>query len=222
MTENNKFDIRDLPSVLPIFPLNGVLLLPRTELPLNIFEPRYVSMVEDSFCKGRFIGMVQPQESNEVRKIDTPPVYNTGCVGRISSFSESDDGRYFINLSGIIRFHILEEHNLIKGYRSKKVDYTPYINDLNSISKNLPFRSERLKIIKSFFLTKKLKASWDSIEAASDEELINSLSILCPFESSEKQALLECPSLKDRSALLITLMEMAIHQGKVSPSQTSH
>lgn len=212
----------DLPPVLPIFPLTGALLLPRAQLPLNIFEPRYLAMTDDALGHGRFIGMVQPQEAENENILENPPVYDHGCVGRISTFSESGDGRYFITLMGICRFKILEELDLINGYRTTTVKYHPFVADLIPNNNNLPLREQRLKTIQSYFTLKKIDADWPSIEGSPDEPLINSLSMMCPFAPSEKQALLECSSLQDRSALLLSLMEMVAHQNQEAPSKQAH
>ena len=212
----------DLPSVLPILPLTGVLLLPRAQLPLNIFEPRYLAMTDDALGHGRFIGMVQPQEAEKENTLENPPVYYHGCVGRISTFSESGDGRYFITLMGICRFKILEELDLINGYRTTTVKYHPFVTDLIPNDNNLPLREQRLKTIQSYFTLKNIDADWPSIEGSPDEPLINSLSMMCPFAPSEKQALLECSSLQDRSALLLLLMEMVAHQNQEAPSKQAH
>jgi Lon protease-like protein len=212
----------DLPPVLPIFPLTGALLLPRAQLPLNIFEPRYLAMTDDALGHGRFIGMVQPQEAENENILENPPVYDHGCVGRISTFSDSGDGRYIITLMGICRFKILEELDLINGYRTTTVKYHPFVADLIPNNNNLPLREQRLKTIQSYFTLKKIDADWPSIEGSPDEPLINSLSMMCPFAPSEKQALLECSSLQDRSALLLLLMEMVAHQNQEAPSKQAH
>jgi len=213
---------QDLPTVLPIFPLTGVLLLPRAQLPLNIFEPRYLAMTDDALGQGRYIGMVQPQEEKIELSRENPPVYERGCAGRISTFSESGDGRYFITLVGVCRFQIKEELEIKKGYRSSKVDYRPFVSDLVPNDTALPLRDQRLKTIQSYFALKNIDADWASVEGSPDEALINSLSMMCPFAPNEKQALLECSGLQERSALLLSLMEMASHQNQNSTSKQKH
>ena len=220
---------QEFPASLPIFPLTGVLLLPRGQLPLNIFEPRYMAMIDYALGQsniggnkaGRMIGMVQPQEATEEQNQENPPVYKTGCVGRIISFSESGDGRYLITLLGMNRFKIMEELDLQNGFRHVRPDFTSFGNDLVTENINLPNREQRLEIVKSYFTLKNIAADWSSIEDAPDEPLITSLAMMCPFAPSEKQALLECSGLQERSALLISLMEMAVHDNHDSqPTQT--
>ena len=215
-----------LPSVLPIFPLTGVLLLPRGQLPLNIFEPRYLAMVDDTLgqdgMRGRMIGMVQPQEAADEANQENPAVYETGCAGRIVSFSETGDGRYHIVLLGVSRFKILEELELKRGYRRVRPAFDSYSRDLSVEDVSLPERDKRLKIVQSYFSLNKIEADWSSVEGAPDEPLVTSLSMLCPFAPSEKQALLECSSLQERSALLISLMEMAVHENRDSQSTQAH
>jgi Lon protease-like protein len=213
---------QDLPSVLPIFPLTGVLLLPRAQLPLNIFEPRYLAMTDDALGQRRYIGMVQPQEAENELSLENPPVYEHGCVGRISTFSESGDGRYFITLAGVCRFQITEELKTKKNYRSTKVNYRPFVADLIQNDMSLPLRDQRLKTIHSYFALKNIDADWHSVEGSPDEALINSLSMMCPFAPSEKQALLECSGLQERSALLLSLMEMSSHHVQNSASKQKH
>jgi len=213
---------QELPEILPIFPLTGTLLLPRGQLPLNIFEPRYLAMIENSLGQGRMIGMVQPQEASEEQNQENPPVYEIGCAGRIISFSESGDGRYLITLLGISRFHITEELDLLNGYRRIRPTFTSFASDLIVDEENLSDREKRLKIVKSYFSLKNIDADWSSVEDASDEPLITSLAMMCPFAPSEKQALLECSGLQERSALLISLMEMAIHNNHDSQPMQTH
>ncbi|MEQ8194185.1 MAG: LON peptidase substrate-binding domain-containing protein [Rhodospirillales bacterium] len=204
-------ETQNLPSTLPIFPLTGVLLLPRGQLPLNIFEPRYLAMTEDALGRGRCIGMVQPKEAGNERNRENPPVYETGCAGRIVSFSETGDGRYLITLLGVTRFRISEELGLRRGYRRAVPDYAPYAADRTASRRHLPERDGRLDTIRSYFSLRRIEADWSSIEDAPDEALVNSLAMLCPFEPSEKQALLECAGLTERNDLLMSLMKMAVH-----------
>ncbi|MEX2450566.1 MAG: LON peptidase substrate-binding domain-containing protein [Rhodospirillales bacterium] len=204
---------------MPIFPLTGVLLLPRGQLPLNIFEPRYLAMTEDALGRGRIIGMVQPKTALDERTRDNPPVYETGCAGRIVSFAETDDGRYLITLLGVSRFRIADELDLEREYRRVTPDYLSFAEDLITRDQNLPERDGRLETIRSYFSLRKIDADWPSIEGAPDEPLVNSLAMLCPFAPNEKQALLECPDLQDRNALLMSLMKMAIHGEGNAPTQ---
>lgn len=210
------------PAELPIFPLTGVLLLPHAQLPLNIFEPRYLAMIEDALGQGRLIGMVQPQEAAEENNQENPAVYPAGCAGRIISFSETGDGRFLITLLGISRFRINQELNLIKGYRRIRPDFSPYLDDLTADNTELPERDKRLKVVQTYFSMKKIEADWASVENAPDEPLVNSLSMMCPFAPSEKQALLECSGFQQRSTLLMSLMEMAVHENAESQPNQAH
>src|SRR5499427_8672387 len=209
-----------LPDILPIFPLTGVLLLPRGRLPLNIFEPRYLTMTKDALGGERLIGMVQPSEAqildNRGRGPLNPAVYPIGCAGRITSFTEADDGRYMITLTGVSRFRILEEFPILSGYRRVKPDWRPFARDLDTPSGTDFDRNRFIRGLKAFFDQRQISADWEAIEKAAGEHLINSIAMLCPFAPSEKQALLEAPDLNERARLLIALVEMAA----VDPGQS--
>jgi hypothetical protein len=197
---------------IPIFPLTGALLLPRGLLPLNIFEPRYLAMVDDALGSDRLIGMVQPVEGRASERV--PPVYETGCAGRISSFEETDDGRYLITLTGICRFRVGEELPTLRGYRRVKADWDPFRGDPNDCACGDFDRPRLLDRLAVFFERQGITANWDAIKEASDERLVTSLAMVCPFEPSEKQALLEAPTLTDRAKLITTLVEMAVLGGE--------
>ena len=211
---------RVLPDILPIFPLTGVLLLPRGRLPLNIFEPRYLTMTKDALGGERLIGMVQPSDAqpldNRGRGPLNPAVYPIGCAGRITSFTEADDGRYMITLTGVSRFRIAEEFPILSGYRRVKPDWRPFARDLESPSGTDFDRERFIRGLKTFFDQRQISADWEAIEKAAGEHLINSIAMLCPFAPSEKQALLEAPDLNERARLLIALVEMAA----VDPGQS--
>jgi len=196
-----------LPSTLPIFPLAGVLLLPRGRLPLNIFEPRYLAMTQDALAGERLIGMVQPTDPRVVG--DNPPVYPTGCAGRITSFSETDDGRFLITLTGISRFRIREELALLQGYRRVVPEWREFARDLGSEDQPGFDRDRLLRGLRSYFQHHKIEADWDAITAVPGERLVTSIAMICPFEPSEKQALLEAPNLDERARLLTAIVEMA-------------
>src|SRR3954471_5283612 len=203
-----------LPDVLPIFPLVGVLLLPRARLPLNIFEPRYLAMTRDALGGERLIGMIQPSDPQGGHGIGgmNPPVYPVGCAGRITQFSETDDGRFMITLTGVSRFRIVEELLLLSGYRRVIPDWTPFSRD-REISDSPQFDRARLvRGLKSFFGQRQLSADWSAIEKAPAEQLIASIAMACPFAPSEKQALLEAADLEQRATLLTGLVEMAAIQ----------
>jgi uncharacterized protein len=208
-------DGTDLPEILPIFPLAGVLLLPHGRLPLNIFEPRYLAMTRGALGGERLIGMVQPNDpalggpnSDDMN----PPVYPVGCAGRITQFSETDDGRFLITLTGVSRFRIIEELPLLSGYRRVIPHWKPFEPD-REIPDAPQFDRDRLvRGLKSFFGQRQLSADWSAIEKAPAEQLIASIAMACPFAPSEKQALLEAADLEQRAALLIGLVEMAAIQ----------
>ena len=197
----------DLPGEIPVFPLTGVLLLPQGKLPLNIFEPRYLQMINVALGGDRLIGMVQPTELNEG---DQPDIYKTGCAGRITSFDESEDGRYIITLSGLIRFDITEELALRDGYRVAVPDWAPYRNDLAEETGAGIDRDRMLRALKGYFTVNNVDANWDAIKATTTDRLVNALAMMCPFQPSEKQALLEAVSLADRANVMVALLEMSL------------
>src|SRR5205807_5335952 len=207
---------RALPDILPIFPLTGVLLLPRGRLPLNIFEPRYLTMTKDALGGERLIGMVQPSEpelqDNRGRGAMNPPVYPVGCAGRITAFAEADDGRYMITLTGVSRFRIRDELPLLSGYRRVVPDWQAFAQDLDAPSATGFDRERFIRGLKEFFTQRQISADWEAIDKAAGEHLITSIAMLCPFAPSEKQALLEASDLDERARLLIALVEMAAIQ----------
>ena len=205
----------DLPEILPIFPLAGVLLLPSGTLPLNIFEPRYLNMTADALkTDDRMIGMVQPTGAGDAETVGLsghpgPEVYPMGCAGRVVSFSETGDGRYLINLAGISRFHIREELPLLHGYRRVRPEFSDYEDDLEP---GLPISIDRARLtgaLKHYFKTQGIDPNWAAIEKMDDRDLVTFLAMGCPFGASEKQALLEADGLEARSLVLLTLLEMA-------------
>lgn len=197
----------DLPTEIPIFPLTGVLLLPYGKLPLNIFEPRYLNMVTAALGSDRMIGMVQPTGANEG---DQPEIYTTGCAGRITSFNESEDGRYLITLSGLARFDIAREMPLRDGYRVAVPDWGPYRDDLKEETDAGIDRDRMLRALKGYFAVNNVDANWDAIKDTTTDRLVNALAMMCPFQPSEKQALLEAPSLADRANVMVALLEMSL------------
>lgn len=203
-----RFALADLPGTIPVFPLPGALLLPRARLPLNLFEPRYLAMLEDTLkTRERLIGMVQPLESGK-------RLHQIGCAGRVTSFTETEDGRYIISLAGICRFRIGQELEGFTPYRRFAVDWSSFERDLGPEEEDPEFDRPRfLEVLGRFFEAAHLSSDWDALKEADAELLINSLSILCPFEAEEKQALLEAPSLETRRETLVTLMEFALRGG---------
>jgi Lon protease-like protein len=201
----------DLPKVLPVFPLPGALLLPRGQMPLNIFEPRYLAMVDDALRDGhRLIGMIQPdvaQRGNDAK----PPLYKIGCVGRITQLAESGDGRYLIELTGVARFQIEEELKVATLYRQARVTYAPFADDFVARKgEDAVDREAVLAALRGFLDANNLNADWDGIDKAPNEALVNALSMMSPYGSAEKQALLEAPDLKTRAEILVAITEIEL------------
>jgi uncharacterized protein len=195
-----------LPQTLPVFPLAGVILLPGGRIPLNVYEPRYVSMIEDALAAGRMIGLIQP---NELHGGADAPLFQIGCAGRIVSFSETEDNRFLITLAGICRFAIQDEIKTIRGYRRIIPNWSDFQDDLIP-EQLLHFdRARLMTALQRYFRQQSVAANWDAIEQTDDDRLITSLCMICPFEASEKQALLEAPTSFERAQMLITLIEMA-------------
>ena len=207
-----------LPPVLPIFPLTGALLLPGGQLPLNVFEPRYVAMVRDALGADRMIGMIQPSGTEEaasqddwgLRDTGAAKVYDTGCAGRITAFSETEDGRYLITLTGLIRFDVKKELPELNGYRRVAPDFTRFRRDLESDPAEID-RQGFLKTLDGYMEAAGIEGDWSAIEDAETESLVTSLAMLCPFGPPEKQALLEAMTLPERVKTMTTIMEMAMH-----------
>jgi len=197
----------DLPAEIPIFPLTGVLLLPGGKLPLNIFEPRYLNMTSTALAGDRMIGMIQPTGDNEGAQ---PEVYRTGCAGRLTSFSETEDGRYLITLSGYLRFDIKQELPLRDGFRTVVPDWTPYREDLAEDDSERIDRDRMLRALKGYFAANQVDANWDAIKDTPTDRLVNALAMMCPFQPSEKQALLEAATLVDRADVMVALLEMSL------------
>ncbi|MEM7225088.1 MAG: LON peptidase substrate-binding domain-containing protein [Pseudomonadota bacterium] len=195
-----------LPEVLPIFPLQGALLLPGGQLPLNIFEPRYLNMVQDALAGPRLIGMIQPSAPDEDQ--GSAAVYRVGCAGRITAFSETGDGRYLITLSGLIRFQIGEELPLHQGYRRVQTDYRRFRADMEDDEGPID-RTALLEALKRYFEANDLQSDWKAIENADNARLVTSLAMVCPFEPSEKQAILEAESLSERAETMIAILRLS-------------
>lgn len=218
----NPFDPtpESLPSSIPVFPLTGVLLLPRGKLPLNIFEPRYLNMVQDALASDRMIGMIQPQAAGAG---SAPVLYRTGCAGRITSFSETDDGRLLITLTGISRFLVAEEVATMRGYRRVIPDWSPFTADLAGGPETAALDRDRLdRALRGYFQMQGISADWDAIAKTADERLVSTLAMICPFSPSEKQALLESPGPVERANMLLTLLEMAVHDPGADSDRSRH
>ncbi|TFL20019.1 LON peptidase substrate-binding domain-containing protein [Jannaschia formosa] len=202
----------DLPPTIPVFPLPGALLLPRARLPLHIFEPRYLQMIDDCLkTEHRLIGMVQPraQPARDGRALQT-----IGCAGRLTQLSETEDGRYMITLAGVSRYRITREISGFAPYLKADISWDGFERDLGKPEVDTGFdRSAFLDLLGRYFESQHLSTDWDSLRDAEEELLLNSLSMLCPFEQEEKQALLEAPSLATRRETVVTLMEIALRGG---------
>ncbi len=237
----SELTVSDLDGDIAIFPLPGALLLPRGRLPLNIFEPRYIAMVDDALRSRRLIGMLQPhgvededeEDDEEDREPATrfgrfgsasrvgsslpgreawPTVYQVGCVGRLTSFVEREDGTYAITLAGIARFRVRREIEMVRGYRRVSADFASFSDDLVEPGP-VPFdREGLLAALRRFFSLRGFEARWEAIEQMDDETLITTLSMICPFAAAEKQALLEAPTLPQRARTLLALLQMAGHE----------
>lgn len=211
----------DLPKVIPIFPLSSVLLLPSAKLPLNIFEPRYLAMTRDALKSDWIIGMIQSRAQNRSR--EEPDIYPIGCAGKIVAFSETDDGRFLITLSGIARFKIREELPLLRGYRRTKVDWHPFKGDMHTDDGkgSVIDRPRLVGVLRQYFKARQIHAKWEEIEQAPDAQLVTSIAMQCPFTLEEKQALLEAPELADRAELIASLLTIAL-TADLSVSTTRH
>jgi len=205
----------DLPETIPLFPLPGALLLPRARLPLHIFEPRYLQMLDDTMKSGhRLIGMIQPRETPEAAGRDEPRLHAIGCAGRLTGFSETEDGRYMVSLSGISRFRLREEVPGFTPYRRARVDWAPFRRDLGPAEADPGFdRGSFMDTLSRYFEAMQLSTDWSSLRDAEPEIIVSALSMLCPFTPEDKQALLEAPSLETRRETMVTLMEFALRGG---------
>src|SRR5881275_1127798 len=208
----------DLPEILPVFPLPGALLLPRGQMPLNIFEPRYLAMIDDAFRDGhRLIGMIQPDIAHSPKNSDKPALFRVGCVGRITQLAESGDGRYILELTGVARFKIVEEISALTAYRQCKVDFFPYADDFVARKgEEAVDRSALLDVLTDFLEANNLKVDWEGIESAPNEALVNALAMMSPYGPAEKQAMLEAPDLKTRAEILIAVTEMDLAKKRTS------
>jgi Lon protease-like protein len=198
----------ELPSEFAVFPLAGAVLLPRGRLPLNIFEQRYLAMVFDSLGAGRMFGMIQPDAHASVTG-DEPGLYRVGCLGRLSSFSETEDGRLLITLNGLIRFTVDAELEKRRGYRRIRGDFSQFAEDLDLNPPPVEIEREKLlTALRGYFARRKVEANWEAIRGLPDDALIVTLAMACPFEPVEKQALLEARSGTDQAATLLALLQM--------------
>jgi Lon protease-like protein len=210
----------DLPQVIPVFPLAGALLLPRGQMPLNIFEPRYLEMIDDALAdRHRLIGIIQPDASRPGPEA-APRLYKVGGVGRITQFAETGDGRYLIQLTGVVRFRIEAELTVATAYRQCRVDYAPYLDDF--VARKGEERVNRqavLDALNAFLEANDLKADWEGVENAPNEALVNALAMMSPYGPAEKQALLEAPDLKTRAEILVAVTQIELAKSR-TPGET--
>jgi Lon protease-like protein len=206
----------DLPAVIAIFPLPGALLLPRGQMPLNIFEPRYLAMIDDAFRSAtRLVGMIQPDPHHPGPDQIRPHLFRVGCVGRITQLAESGDGRYLIQLTGVARYRIEDELALGTPYRQCRVTYRPFLDDfIARKGEDEVDRKTLLRTLADFLKANNLKADWQGIENAPNEALVNALAMMSPYGAAEKQALLEAPDLKTRAEILVAVTEIELARGE--------
>lgn len=199
----------DLPATVAVFPLSGALLLPGGQMPVNIFEPRYLAMIDEAMAGARIIGMIQPRLDGGMNEAGEPELCAVGCLGRITSLTETGDGRYLLNLQGIVRFRVLEELGEKKPYRVCRV--APFTADLDpGEGAEDVDRDSLLKAFRLYLDANQLEADWESVVKASNETLVNALSMMSPYGAAEKQALLEAPDLKTRAATLVAITEISL------------
>jgi len=211
---------QDCPGVIPVFPLPGALLLPRGQMPLNIFEPRYLAMVDAALKTDRIIGMIQPDADGGGTAL-VPKLYQVGCAGRITQFAETGDGRYLITLVGVSRFRVEEELSTTTPYRQCRVSFDPYARDFVARDGEAEVdRAGVLKALRDFVESADVKVDWKGIDEAPNEALVNALCMMSPFGPREKQALLEAPDLKRRAEVLIAITEIELARGSSSSETT--
>lgn len=213
--------VSELPAELPVFPLAGALILPRSELPLNIFEPRYLAMFDAALASNRLIGMIQPVP--DASGMSSPALCAVGCAGRITRFAETGDGRYFIGLDGVCRFRVGAEKTTGQTFRTFAVDYSEFASDLDpNANMSPPDRNAVLEALRSYAERNSIGVDWDAVSKAPDEALVNALSMMSPFGVKEKQALLEATSLRARAEVLVALAEMDLAAGGASGRPPLH
>lgn len=210
----------DCPGVIPVFPLGGALLLPRGQMPLNIFEPRYLAMVDDAIRSHRIIGMIQP-EPESGRQAQAPGLLQIGCIGRITQFAETGDDRIILTLTGIGRFRVIEELSVTTPYRQCRVSYDDFAIDFTPrAGEDEVDRNGLLKALRAFAKANELKIDWKGVNEAPNEALVNALSMMCPFGPREKQALLEAHDLRTRAEVLVAITEIELARGGGDPETT--
>ena len=202
--------IADFPDLVPVFPLPGALLLPRGQMPLNIFEDRYVTMIDDCLKGSRMIGLIQPVPEHAT-KLTVPELYQVGCLGRLTQFAETGDGRYLVTLTGICRFQIGEEMSTLTPYRQFGFSVEPYLTDLEArAGEDDVDRDALIEALRKFSKANEVAIDWDGVKEAPNEALVNALSMMSPYGVKEKQALLEANDLKSRAEMLVAITEMEL------------
>ena len=204
-----------LPHRIPVFPLAGVLLLPGRTLPFNIFEPRYLAMTRDAMDGDRLIGMIQPLDPTAT--VPEPEIYDVGCAGRITEVRETDDGRLLITLTGVCRFHVIQELARRHAYRETLVDFDRYRADLEAADDRVVDRDRLMPVLRAYLELVGVPADWPALERVPSGALVDSMAMICPFEPSEKQALLQTPDLAERGRVITALFEMAVLQHQSGP-----
>ena len=213
MVDNPKQEI-SLPNTIPIFPLKGVVMFPDTYLPLNIFEPRYLKMIDYAISnENRLIGMIQPKNSNVSNEISL--FHRVGCAGKIIKFEETDDNRYLITLKGLSRFNLLSEKTNNKNFREANIDWGNFSKDLNINENSSDFRTLKIAL-KKYFKSKNIRANMDAIDTFNDYNFVDQITMICPFENNEKQLLLETTSILKREKLLQTILDSYISEENIS------
>lgn len=214
--------IADMPDVVPLFPLSGALLLPRGQMPLNIFEPRYLDMVDDALKTHRLIGMIQP-ESEQADETAPPTLSRVGCLGRLTQFVDMEDGRYLIGLTGLCRFVLVEEVATRKAYRSGRIDASAFADDFREgLGERDVDREDLIRTLRAYVKAEDLEINWAEVKTAPTEALVNALAMMSPFGPREKQALLEAPDLQSRAAILVAMTEVDLARrddGRTAPLQ---
>ncbi len=204
-----------LPETIPVFPLSGGLLLPRGHMPLNVFEPRYLAMIDAALAGDRIIGMIQPLEGKGDSGDSGPPLRSIGCAGRITAFSETDDGRYLVTLTGLARFRVVKEVWTDTPFRLCQVTAEPFAGDFSVHGEAEVDRDSLIDAFRAYLDANNLEADWDSVDNASNESLVNAIAMIAPYGPAEKQALLEAPDLKTRAETLVALTEISLgHDGQ--------
>jgi uncharacterized protein len=210
----------DCPGTVPLFPLPGALLLPRGQMPLNIFEPRYLAMIDDALKSHRLIGMVQPDPDADEARI-APKLCSVGCIGRITQLAETGDGRYLLTLTGVARFEISKEIRALTPYRQAEVSYQRFASDFEArAGEDAVDRAGLLRALKDFAAANELKIDWKGVNEAPNEALVNALSMMAPFGVKEKQALLEAADLRTRAELLVAITEIELARQGPDPDTT--